>query len=217
MIYQLPELPYAYDALEPGITAETMKLHHDQHHKGYVTKLNKVLEPYPKLQDLSIEELLSDLSLVPEMIRAEVRNHGGGHYNHSFLWKILSPAGVRTPCGHFKEKLEQTFGTFASFKKEFSTRATSLFGSGYVWLCVDLYERLHIKSLPNQDCPLMYGAKPLFLMDLWEHAYYLQHQNRRDEYIGVFWELTDWAEVARRWDAHQDAIRKTENFGRKAS
>jgi len=199
-MHKLPPLPYEYDALEPFIDEATLKVHHDGHHATYVKKLNKALKAYPKLQKLPIEELLASLDELPEKIRKDVRNNGGGHYNHSLMWKVIGPPVKSHLSEKLSDAIDEAFGSFDDFKAKFSKRAEKLFGSGYVWLCADAKGTLIIKSLPNQDCPLTKGLKPLFLMDLWEHAYYLKHQNRRPEYIETFWNLLNWDEISQRYD-----------------
>lgn len=206
-MFELPDLPYAYDALEPFIDTETMEFHHDEHHRTYVEKLNEALERQEVLQGKSIEQLLSDLQSVPLSVRKDVENNGGGHFNHSMLWKILNPDKARRPFGKIQEAIVSEFGTFEGFQAEFSSQALDLFGSGYVWLCADEQARLSIRPLPNQTCPLSIGFTPLFLMDLWEHAYYLQHQNRREEYIETFWQVANWEEVESSWLAHLKKVR----------
>lgn len=200
MAYELPELPYAYDALAPSIDEETMHLHHDKHHNTYVTNLNKAIEKHPELGEKSIEELVADLSAVPEDIRTAVRNNGGGHANHSFFWKILSPTGGGEPTGELKEAIESTFGSLDKFKEEFAAAATSRFGSGWAWLVVDGGE-LAITSTPNQDSPLSEGKTPVVGLDVWEHAYYLNYKNVRPDYIKAFWNVVNWEEAAKNYAA----------------
>lgn len=200
MAYELPELPYAYDALAPSIDEETMHLHHDKHHNTYVTNLNKAIEKHPELGEKSIEELVSDLTAVPEEIRTAVRNNGGGHANHSFFWKILSPTGGGEPTGELKEAIESTFGSLDKFKEEFAAAAAGRFGSGWAWLVVD-GGKLAITSTPNQDSPLSEGKTPVLGLDVWEHAYYLNYKNVRADYIKAFWNLVDWEEAAKNYAA----------------
>ncbi len=194
--HELPELPFDYEALEPHIDAETLKVHHTGHHKTYVNKLNDILKSYPDLSQLSIEELLGSLKDLPYKIREDVRHNGGGHFNHTLLWKILTPETGTKPSSTFENALNKKFGNIDKFKDKFSREAQELFGSGYVCLCTDK-SGLLIKSMPNQDSPLMKGMEPIFLMDLWEHAYYLKHQNRRDESIEAFWNVVNWEEVSK--------------------
>ena len=198
-MHSLPPLPFELDALEPFIDAETLRVHHEGHHAAYVKKLNKALKPFPNLQKMSIEELLTSLETLPEEVRKEVRNNGGGHFNHSLLWKVLCPPSKKNPSPKLNKAIQQGFGDLATFKTKFSRRAENLFGSGYVWLCADDSGKLVMKSLRNQDCPLSKGLTPLFLMDLWEHAYYLKHQNRRPEYVEAFWNVVNWDEVSQRY------------------
>ncbi|MGX7394732.1 superoxide dismutase [Carnobacterium mobile] len=200
MAYELPELPYAYDALAPSIDEETMHLHHDKHHNTYVTNLNKAIEKHPELGEKSIEELVSNLTAVPEEIRTAVRNNGGGHANHSFFWKILSPTGGGEPTGELKEAIESTFGSLDRFKEEFAAAAAGRFGSGWAWLVVD-GGKLAITSTPNQDSPLSEGKTPVLGLDVWEHAYYLNYKNVRADYIKAFWNLVNWEEAAKNYAA----------------
>jgi Fe-Mn family superoxide dismutase len=199
MEFQLPKLPYAYDALEPYIDETTLKVHHDGHHKAYVEKLNLALQDYPELQRLSLEELMTSLKKLPPAIREEVRNNGGGHFNHSLLWQCLTPPTDHEFSWQFESAFQQSFGGFPIFREKFSKVAEKLFGSGYVWLCASTDGKLGIESLPDQDCPLSLGLLPLLPMDLWEHAYYLKHQNRRSEYIEAFWKVVNWEAVDQRY------------------
>ncbi len=200
MAYELPELPYAYDALVPTIDEETMHLHHDKHHNAYVTNLNKAIEKYPELAEKSIEELMSDLTAVPEDIRTAVRNNGGGHVNHSFFWKILTPNGSSEPTGELKEAIESTFGSLDKFKEEFAAAGAGRFGSGWAWLVLD-GGKLAITSTPNQDSPLSEGKTPVLGLDVWEHAYYLNYKNVRPAYIKAFWDVVNWDEAAKNYAA----------------
>jgi Fe-Mn family superoxide dismutase len=197
MAHQLPALPYAFDALEPHIDAKTMEIHHDKHHQAYVTGLNTALEKYPELQTQSVEELLAGFSGVPEDIKTAVRNHGGGHSNHSMFWTILAPNAGGAPTGAIADAINSTFGSFDKFKEEFTKAATTRFGSGWAWLN-DVGGKLVIESTANQDSPIMEGKKPIFGLDVWEHAYYLKYQNRRPEYIGAWWNVINWAEINKR-------------------
>lgn len=199
MTYELPELPYAHDALEPHIDEETMKLHHGKHHSGYVKKTNAALEGHSDLQDLSIEELVAKLDEVPEDIRTAVRNNGGGHANHSLFWEVLSPEGGGEPSGELADAINETFGSFDDFKAELKDAATGQFGSGWGWLVVDNGD-LKVTSTPNQDSPLTDGQTPIFGVDVWEHAYYLNYQNVRGDYVDAIWNVVNWDEVARRYD-----------------
>ncbi len=201
MAFELPALPYPYDALEPYIDARTMEIHHTKHHGGYVKKLNAALEKYPYLQDVPLETLLRNLASVPEDIRTAVRNNGGGHANHSLFWTVMSPNGGGEPEGELARAIAETFGGFAQFKDLFSTTAATRFGSGWAWLVVDAFGHLKVYSTPNQDNPLMEGFTPILGLDVWEHAYYLKYQNRRAEYIANWWNVVNWEEVSRRFAA----------------
>ncbi len=194
MTYTLPDLPYAYDALEPYIDEETMHLHHDKHHNTYVTNLNAAIEKHPELGEKTVEELLADFSSVPEDIQTAVRNNGGGHANHTFFWEILGPNAGGEPTGAIKEAIEETFGSFEDFKEEFKTAATGRFGSGWAWLVVK-DGKLAITSTANQDSPLMDGQTPVLGLDVWEHAYYLKYKNVRPDYINAFWSVINWDKV----------------------
>ena len=196
MAYKLPELSYAYDALEPHIDKETMNIHHTKHHNTYVTNVNNALEGHEDLASKSVEELISDLDAVPESIRTAVRNNGGGHANHTFFWKILSPSGGGNPTGALAEAIDSKFGSFDAFKEEFAKAAATRFGSGWAWLVSNNGE-LEITSTPNQDSPLMEGKTPILGLDVWEHAYYLNYQNRRPDYVSAFWNVVNWDEVSK--------------------
>ncbi len=191
MAYTLPELPYAYDALEPYIDVETMHLHHDKHHNTYVTNLNAALEKYPELAEKSVEELIAYMDEIPADIRTAVQNNGGGHANHTFFWEIMAPNAGGAPTGALKDAIDKTFGSFEDFKSEFKTAATGRFGSGWAWLVVD-NGKLSIMSTANQDSPLMEGKTPIIGLDVWEHAYYLKYKNVRPDYIAAFWEVVNW-------------------------
>ncbi|MEK6842093.1 MAG: superoxide dismutase [Nanoarchaeota archaeon] len=192
MLHLLPKLPYAYDALEPFIDEQTMEIHHGKHHQTYVDKLNKALEKYPKLQGRSAEELLKNLELIPEDIRTAVRNHGGGHANHSFFWQILKKDVE--PSGEILKVINKKFNGIDNFKTEFSNKAVGLFGSGWCWLVLNGKE-LEIITTQNQDSPVSQGKIPVLGLDLWEHSYYLKYQNRRNEYIKSFWNIVNWDQV----------------------
>lgn len=201
MAFTLPPLPYANDALEPYIDAQTMEIHHDKHHNAYVTNLNAALEKYPELQGKSIEELLANnAAAVPEDIRTAVRNNGGGHANHSFFWQILKKNEGGQPSGALAEAINQKFGSFDAFKAEFKKAAGGRFGSGWAWLVLDNDGTVSITSTPNQDTPLMEGKTPLLGLDVWEHAYYLKYQNRRPDYVDAFWNVVNWDEVGSRYE-----------------
>lgn len=200
MAFELPQLPYAYDALEPNIDKETMNIHHTKHHNTYVTNLNNALEGNEELLSKSVEEVISNLDAVPEAARTAVRNNGGGHANHSLFWQVISPNGGGEPTGDLAAAINSKFGSFDSFKEEFAKAATTRFGSGWAWLAVNNGE-LEVTSTPNQDSPLMEGKTPLLGLDVWEHAYYLKYQNRRPEYINSFWNVVNWDEVSKRYSA----------------
>ena len=196
MAFSLPDLPYAFNALEPHIDAKTMEIHHGKHHATYVAKLNAALEKAPSFQGKPIEEILRGLDSVPADVRTAVRNHGGGHLNHSLFWKLLSPKGGGKPSGVLASAIDAGFGSFDAFKEQFSNAAANLFGSGWAWLCADAAGKLVVTSLPNQDSPVTQGLKPLLGLDVWEHAYYLKYQNRRPDYIAAFWNVVSWERVA---------------------
>ncbi len=198
MAFKLPELPYAYDALEPHIDKETMNIHHTKHHNTYVTNLNNALEGNEELLNKSIEDLIADLDAVPEDKRTAVRNNGGGHANHSLFWELLSPNGGGEPTGELKSAIDAKFGSFDAFKEQFANAGATRFGSGWAWLVLADGE-LEIMSTANQDSPIMEGKTPLLGLDVWEHAYYLNYQNRRPDYISAFWNVVNWDEVAKRY------------------
>lgn len=200
MAYQLPELPYAYDALEPHIDKETMNIHHTKHHNTYVTNVNAALEGHEDLASKSIEELIADLNAVPESIRTAVRNNGGGHANHSLFWQLLSPNGGGNPSGALAEAIDSKFGSFEEFKTQFENAGKTRFGSGWAWLVVSNGE-LEVTSTPNQDSPVMEGKTPILGVDVWEHAYYLKYQNRRPDYLAAFWNVVNWEEVSKRFES----------------
>ena len=198
MPHELPPLPYAYNALEPHIDQRTMEIHHDKHHAGYVSKLNAALEKHAGLGDWSVEKLISQLSEVPEDIRTAVRNNGGGHANHTLFWEIMGPGTGGEPSGDLAKAIKNAFGDSASFKDQFTGAATTRFGSGWAWLSVDS-GKLVVESTPNQDSPLMEGRTPILGLDIWEHAYYLNYQNRRPDYISAWWNVVNWDAVAQRY------------------
>ena len=200
MAYSLPDLPYAHNALEPSIDAQTMEIHHGKHHAAYIAKVNAALEGHDDLASKSIEDLVSDLSAVPEGIRGAVRNNGGGHANHSLFWTVMSPNGGGAPSGDLADAINAGCGSFDAFKSKFADAGATRFGSGWAWLSVD-GGALKVESTPNQDTPLMEGRTPILGLDVWEHAYYLKYQNRRPEYIGAFWDVVDWDAVAARFAA----------------
>ncbi len=200
MPFSLPPLPYPYDALEPHIDKLTMEIHHTKHHAGYVNNLNKALESAPELANKSLEELLANhCALVPESIRTAVRNHGGGHINHSFFWEIMGPNAGGQPSGKIAEAITQTFGSFEKFKEKFTEAALGRFGSGWAWLVLTPDRKLEVYSTANQDSPLMEGKIPILGIDVWEHAYYLKYQNRRADYVQAWWNVVNWAAVERRF------------------
>lgn len=202
--HTLPDLPYGYDALEPHIDARTMEVHHTHHHQAHVDRLNAALAQLdPSLRELTVEELVRNIDLVPEDSRSVIRNHGGGHANHSLFWNSLSPAGGGGPSGALGAAIDETFGSFAVFKDRFSLVAGNQFGSGWVWL-IRTRGKLVIYTLPNQDSPLLVRERPLLGLDLWEHAYCGRHEWRRDEYIEAFWSVVNWDEVGRRYDSAQE-------------
>jgi Fe-Mn family superoxide dismutase len=200
MAYELPELPYAYDALEPHIDKETMNIHHTKHHNTYVTNVNAALEGHEDLASKSVEELISDLQAVPEDIRTAVRNNGGGHANHSLFWQLLTPNGTGAPSGELAEAINSKFGSFDEFKTKFENAGKTRFGSGWAWLVVNNGE-LEVTSTANQDSPLMEGQTPILGVDVWEHAYYLKYQNKRPDYLAAFWNVVNWDEVSRRYES----------------
>ena len=199
MTFEVPPLPYGYDALEPHIDAQTMQLHHDKHHAAYVNNLNAALEKHPELQNRSPEDLVRDLNNVPEDIRTAVRNNGGGHVNHSMFWTIMGPNGGGDPTGPIADAINQAFGSFDALKQQFNDAGTKRFGSGWVWLCRGDNGQLHIETTANQDNPLTEGHFPVLGNDVWEHAYYLKYQNRRPEYLNAWWNTINWGAVNERF------------------
>lgn len=199
MAYSLPNLPYAYDALAPHIDAKTMEIHHTKHHQAYITKVNDAIAGTP-LEGTAIEALVSDLNEVPENIRGAVRNNGGGHANHSLFWTVMAPNAGGTPSGELAAAIDSELGGFEKFKDAFSNAAATRFGSGWAWLSVS-NGKLVVESTANQDSPLMEGRTPILGLDVWEHAYYLNYQNRRPDYISAFFNVINWEEVARRYAA----------------
>jgi len=198
MPYELPKLPYAYDALEPYIDAKTMELHYTKHHQTYVTKLNEAIAKHPEIADRPLEELLKDLDAVPEDIRMAVRNHGGGHWNHSFFWKVMGPQSGGEPGGAIAKAITDSFGSFADFKDAFGKAAAGVFGSGWTWLVADgkaAGGKLTILTTPNQDNPISKGQTPIIVLDVWEHAYYLKYQNKRPDYIEAWWNVVNWEQA----------------------
>jgi Fe-Mn family superoxide dismutase len=199
MAYSLPKLPYAYDALEPHIDAQTMEIHHTKHHQAYINKVNDAIAG-TEFESLSVEQLVTDLAKVPENIRTAVRNNGGGHANHSLFWTVMGPNGGGSPTGELAAAIDSACGSFDAFKEQFSNAAATRFGSGWAWLSV-AGGKLVVESTANQDSPLSEGRTPILGIDVWEHAYYLKYQNRRPDYISAFWSVINWGEVARRFAA----------------
>ena len=200
MAHTLPNLPYGFDALDPHIDARTMEIHHGKHHNTYVTKLNEALKDHPDLAAKGVEDLLRDIGSVPDGIRQAVKNHGGGHANHSLFWKIMGPSKGGQPGGDLAKDLESTFGGFDGFKEKFAAAAATRFGSGWAWLACKA-GRLEVFSTANQDSPLMEGFEPILGLDVWEHAYYLNYQNRRPDYIAAFWNVVNWDQVSENYKA----------------
>ncbi len=200
MPYTLPALPYANNALEPHIDARTMEIHHTKHHQAYINNVNTALEGSP-LAGKAIDDLMRELNTVPEAIRTAVRNNGGGHSNHAMFWTLMSPTGGGEPAGDLAAAIDKACGSFAAFKEQFAKAAATRFGSGWAWLSVKTDGTLVVESTANQDTPLSEGRTPILGLDVWEHAYYLNYQNRRPDYVGAFWNVVNWAEVARRFAA----------------
>ena len=204
MAFELPKLPYAFNALEPHIDAQTMEIHHGKHHNAYVTNLNKAIAGKGNLESKSVEELITNISAIPQDIRNAVRNNGGGHWNHSFFWTLLTPNGGGQPKGELAQAIKNDFGSFDAFKEQVSAAGVGRFGSGWAWVCL-ADGKLKIGSTPNQDNPLMdiseFKGTPIFGIDVWEHAYYLKYQNRRPDYIAACWNVVNWATVTQRFNA----------------
>jgi len=195
MAFELPDLPYAFDALEPHIDARTMEIHHGKHHAGYTTKLNNAIEGHADLAGKSAEDIIRNINGVPETIRQAVINNGGGYVNHNLFWQIMGPNAGGEPSGAVGDSIKATFGDFNAFKEKFATAAATRFGSGWAWLCVEKDGKLGISSTANQDSPLMQGHTPILGLDVWEHAYYLNYQNRRPDYVTAFWNVVNWSKV----------------------
>lgn len=196
MPFELPKLPYAYDALEPHIDARTMDIHYNKHHQTYVNNLNAAIEKHPELGGKSVEELVADLGAVPEDIRTAVRNNGGGHLNHSLFWQMMAPNAGGSPSGDLAAAIDKAFGSLDAFKAEFAKAAAGRFGSGWAWLVVGKDGNLAVTSTPNQDNPISEGLKPVLGLDVWEHAYYLNYQNRRPDYVAAWWNVVNWEQAA---------------------
>ena len=204
--FTLPPLPYAYDALSTYIDSETMTVHHDKHHAGYVKNLNEAVADYPDLQGQSVEELLLNLDTIPEEIKTTVRNNGGGHANHTMFWSIMTPESSAEPSGEVVEAITTAFGDLDSFKEEFNTAGKKQFGSGWAWLVMNSDGELEVTSTPNQDSPFLEGKYPIMGNDVWEHAYYLKYQNKRGDYLDAWWNVVNWDEVNNRFLAAQDFV-----------
>jgi Fe-Mn family superoxide dismutase len=201
MAYELPSLSYPFNALEPHIDGKTMEIHHDKHHQAYITNANKALEGHPDLAAKPVDEILADLNKVPESIRTVLRNNAGGHSNHTFLWKIIGPNAGGAPKGKLAEAINSTFGGFDQFKEEFQKAAAGRFGSGWAWLVVNKEGKLQITSTANQDSPISEGLKPVMGVDVWEHAYYLLYQNRRPDYLKAYWNVVNWDQAEKHFQA----------------
>ncbi len=200
MAFELPPLPYDYNALEPYIDTETMHLHHDKHHQAYVNNLNAALKDNSQFASMNVDDLMRHINDVPENIRTAVRNNGGGHSNHSMFWTIMTPGGSKEPTGALANAINSTFGSFDAFKAQFNDAGTKRFGSGWAWLVLDQNGKLSVISSANQDSPLMDGNYPVLGNDVWEHAYYLKYQNRRPDYLNAWWNVVNWDEVAKRYE-----------------
>jgi Fe-Mn family superoxide dismutase len=197
--FKLPELPYAYDALEPHIDAETMEIHHNKHHAAYVNNANKALAGHPDLAKMSVWDLIAHLDEVPDEIRTALRNNAGGHANHSLFWLMMKPQGGGLPSGELAKAIDDTFGSFDEFRKKFTEAAMKVFGSGWAWLSLTPDGEMVIETTPNQDSPIMSGGQPLLGLDVWEHAYYLKNQNRRTDYIDAWWNVVNWDYISKRY------------------
>jgi superoxide dismutase, Fe-Mn family len=201
MAYELPPLPYPSNALEPHIDAKTMEIHHDKHHQAYITNANKALEGHPDLAAKPVDELLADLNKIPESVRTVLRNNAGGHSNHTFFWKIMGPNAGGTPKGKLAEAINSTFGGLDQFKEEFQKAAIGRFGSGWAWLVVNKEGKLQITSTANQDTPISDGLRPVIGVDVWEHSYYLLYQNRRPDYLKAWWNVVNWDQAEKNFEA----------------
>ena len=203
MAYELPPLPYPFNALEPHIDAKTMEIHHDKHHQAYITNANNALKDHPDLAAKPVDELIANLSQVPESIRTVVRNNAGGHSNHSFFWQIMAPNAGGAPKGKLAEAITATFGSVDAFKEKFQAAGASRFGSGWAWLVVNKEGKLEITSTPNQDSPIMEGLKPVIGIDVWEHSYYLLYQNKRPDYLKAWWNVVNWDQAEKNFSANK--------------
>lgn len=201
MAYELPPLSYPFNALEPHIDAKTMEIHHDKHHQAYITNANNALKDHPDLAAKPVDELIANLSQVPESIRTVVRNNAGGHSNHSFFWKIMAPNAGGAPKGKLADAITATFGSVDAFKEKFQAAGASRFGSGWAWLVVNKEGKLEITSTPNQDSPIMEGLKPVIGIDVWEHSYYLLYQNKRPDYLKAWWNVVSWDQAEKNFSA----------------
>ncbi|MBV9878033.1 MAG: superoxide dismutase [Verrucomicrobia bacterium] len=201
MAYELPPLPYPFNALEPHIDAKTMEIHHDKHHQAYITNANNALKDHPDLAAKPVDELIANLNQVPESIRTVVRNNAGGHSNHSFFWQIMAPNAGGAPKGKLAEAITATFGSVDAFKEKFQAAGASRFGSGWAWLVVNKDGKLEITSTPNQDSPIMEGLKPVIGIDVWEHSYYLLYQNKRPDYLKAWWNVVNWDQAEKNFSA----------------
>lgn len=199
--FTLPPLPYPYEALEPTIDTTTMQIHHDKHHQAYVTNLNNALKEHPEFFEKSVEWIVGNLNAIPEAVRTAVRNNAGGHVNHTFFWEIMTPGGSKEPTGALAEAIKTTFGDVETLKKHVNEAGAKRFGSGWSWLVADANHKLSVISTPNQDSPLIDGHHPILGVDVWEHAYYLKYQNRRPDYLAAWWNVVNWDEVGKRYDA----------------
>jgi Fe-Mn family superoxide dismutase len=199
MAFTLPALPYAFNALEPHIDAKTMEIHHDKHHQAYINNLNAAIEKHPELASKTVEDLLKDLNAVPEDVRTAVRNNGGGHWNHSMFWTVMSAKGGGEPSGALADAIKKAFGDFKTFTEKMSAAAVGQFGSGWGWLVKDKGGALSVVATPNQDNPISNGMTPILGVDVWEHAYYLNYQNRRPDYVKAWWNVVNWEEVSKRF------------------
>lgn len=199
MVFELPALPYSYDALEPYIDEKTMIIHHTRHHKTYIDNLNTALQNFDQLKQMSIEDIIRNLDSIPQSIYMTVRNNGGGHYNHSIFWKIMTMPGTTEPHGQLLNKINETYGSAENFRELFKRAALSVFGSGWAWLVKDKAGNLYIATTPNQDNPLTYRYVPIFGIDVWEHAYYLKYQNKRDDYFDAWWNVLNWDQAEKNY------------------